>query len=338
MNEQTTASIDKMMESIRKLLAVADDTATTPEAAASYRAKAEMLITKYRIDAEAVYAKSTNLNFSTPIERDMVMCNFSSDYSNTYYSIMWWVANHVGARIITTTRTSATGGIDYVAKLTGFEVDLRFAEILYTSAFLAFQAHTEPTDDPAVDAETNTIFRLRHTGRMTRGEIATMLWGKQSSAGNGKVQKVYEREATRRGVPFVSGRGVNRDEFLGVYADAFVNEFYWRLLAARQAANKATGNGPEMVLANRQGRVDEAFYVNHPRMRPQPADGTAEPYVDTRSEAEKKESERAERKERLAQAKLRNSPAGQAGWKAGKQAAASVDLGGIRTSGRIGND
>jgi hypothetical protein len=122
---------------------------------------------------------------------------------------------------------------------------------------------------------------------------------------------------------------------LGVYADAFVNEFYWRLLAARQAANKATGNGPEMVLAGRQERVDEAFYVNHPHMRPQPATGTAEPYVDTRSEAEKKEAERAERKERLAQAKLRNSPAGQAGWKAGKQAAASVDLGGIRTSGRL---
>jgi hypothetical protein len=318
---------------------VAEDSATPPEAAASYRGKAETLILKYRLDAEEVYAKSTNLNFSTPIEREMVMCDYMSDYSDTYLNIMWYVVLHVGGRMVTTTRRTTEGKVEYLAKVTGFEVDLRFAEIIYTAAFLAFQAHTEPTDDPAVDAETNTIFRLRHTGRMTRGQIAVYLWGKESSAGNGKVQKVYEREATRRGVPFVSGRGVNRGEFLGVYSDAFVNEFYWRLAAARQAANKATGNGPEMVLAGRQERVDEAFYVNHPRMRPQPVRlGSDEAYVDTRSEAEKKAAERLARKSRLAEAKLRNSPAGQAGWKAGREAAASVDLGGIKTSGRIGND
>ena len=74
-------------------------------------------------------------------------------------------------------------------------------------------------------------------------------------------------------------------------------------------------------------------------MRPQPARlGSDDAFVDTRSEAEKKAAERLARKSRLAEAKLRNSPAGQAGWKAGREAAASVDLGGIKTSGRIGND
>jgi hypothetical protein len=334
MNATTTTDLDRMMDRVRKLLAKADDPAATKPEADSFRAKAEELIAKYRIDEEAVYAKSTNMNFLVPIERDVLICNNSSTYRSSYYAIIYWIAQHVGARITTNYRRNDEGVQEYVAFLTGFEVDLRFAEILYTSAFLAFQAHTEPGYDPSVDEETNTIFKLRHMG-VTRQKIAVQLWGEavlKSVPAHGKVQKIYEAECVRRDVPFVHGRGVNRADFLKVYADAFVTELYYRLATARQAANLATGNGPEMVLANRQERVDAAFYERYPYLKPRQA-GPGEEYVP--SEKERREQDRWERKQNVARAKLLGSAAGKAGIKAGREAAQAVDLGGIRTAGRV---
>jgi hypothetical protein len=43
-------NLDRILRKVQGLIAVADDAATTPEAAESYRAKAEALMLEYRIE------------------------------------------------------------------------------------------------------------------------------------------------------------------------------------------------------------------------------------------------------------------------------------------------
>jgi hypothetical protein len=328
MTEQAapTAS-DRTLRVIQGLLAQADDAAVTPEEAATFYAKAQELMQKYRLVEEKMLANAPEGQKLVPTKRGFRVCSQGSQFLRDYWALAYYTAQHAGVRI-----ASAYAGGDLRAYVVGYEADCRYAEMLFVSAFLVFQENLEPQYDPNLSEDMNA-FRLRNAGQ-TRQAIAIKLWGpqvKENVHAHQKVQKWYEAEANRRGIIAVSGRGVSRKDFIKVYVESFVSKFEQRLRRARDASDSITG---ALVFAGRAERIDEAFYEAFPGLRPSKAPAQRTPETE-RTEKQKAADERAWRRDMDKRRRLHNSPAGRAGWAAGSEAADRVELQGVEPAKRV---
>jgi len=322
------ANADSILRKVQLLLAKAEDQAATPEESASYHAKAAELMAKYKIEEEQARATTPIAMQTRPVVREMDVCSAGSDHFQSYYNMAVYAASHAGAMV-----KHKWGRGQLIAILVGYDVDCRFAEMLFTSAKLVFQENMEP-QRKADEPEALTAYRFRNAGK-TRREVAVMLWGKdvdKSVAAHQKVQKWYEEEAARRGTPVVSGRGVSRKDFVKVYCESFTSKFYQRL---RLAADASDSVGGAVELANRYQTVKEAFYEQFPSMRPGQVE-SASAYTDKRTQAQKDRDARAAEREAEKRSALYRSAAGRAGWAAGTAAAEKVDIQGIIPAKRLG--
>lgn len=322
--------LDKILDKVAKLLAKAERTDNEAEAEA-FRAGAEKLMNKYRLTEEEAYAANPEMKFA-PARRMVRVCNYMSEHRDRYLNIFSNIASHTGIRM----RYQYSNG-GYVADCFGYEADLRYAEMLYSAAFLTFQSHVEPTWDDNLPEEEN-FFMLRASG-MTRANIVKLAKKDRTAkdvAMEKRIQKAYERIAAERGVPVIAGRGVSRANYAEAYADGFKLQFARRLWAARDASDVSKAGA--LVLAGRAERVEEAFYTAHPGMRPQPKStdvSTEVVWEDTRTEAQKLRDEKRWQREAEKRWQRAHSPEARAGQQMGKAAADSVPLQGIRSTGRI---
>jgi hypothetical protein len=155
----------------------------------------------------------------------------------------------------------------HVVEVVGYESDLRFFEVLFTEAAMAFGKRLEPKYDPALSEQVNA-YLMRSAGMEGR-RIAMAMYGRDDKHLRPKVRKMFEAEAIARGEdpkPLL-GRGVNVVQFRKSYADGFNYELWSRLGTAKlAAAQQETG----LVLASRKDQIDEAFYERYPHYRPSP--------------------------------------------------------------------
>lgn len=324
------ASRAKMLKKIEALLAKAERTEFEAEAA-SYRAKAEELMAKYRI-AEEEARERGDVNVATPIIEEIVVCNASSKFYQRYFNLISYTCGHAGCRMTYTWKV-VDGIYSLVATLAGYETDVRYAQMLFMAAKLQFQANMEP-ERIADEPENLTAYRYRNAGK-TRREVAVMLWGStadRSVAAHQKVQKWYEEEAARQGTPVVAGRSVSRKDYVETYAESFTSRFAQRLRLARDASDSVGG---QLVAVKRLGAVDEAFYTAFPNLRPKKDVEPHERYEDNRTAAQKRRDAAAsDRDWEKRQARL-TSVAGRAGWAAGTASADGVELTGVDPAKRI---
>lgn len=326
----TTAATtpDRILRIVQGLLAKASDAAATPEEAEACHAKAHALMKKYAMAEEELRETQPDSLRAKPVVRVFRVCQYGSQFASKYASMVYAAAQHADVRMVTSYKNG-----DLLAHVVGYDADCRFAEMLFVSAFLVFQENLEPEFDPNASDELNS-FRLRNAGK-TRREIAVKLWGREvdrSVPAHQKVQKFYEAEAARRGITIVAGRGVSRAAFIKVYAESFVSKFSQRLYTARDASDSDNG---VLVLANRAERVTDAFYDAFPDMRPSTAVEVSEPWVDSRTEAQKARDERRYQKDAQARRDLHRSAAGRAGWAAGNAAADKIEISGVARAKRI---
>lgn len=319
MSESTSPEkLEQISARVQALLAKAERTDNENEAAA-YWAKAQELMNKYRIEEEALIA-SEQINI-TPITRKIKISDWASKFQNEHWSMWYFTAEHTGCR----TRYEYSGG-DLHAVVVGYETDIRHAEALYLSAWLVMVARLEPKVDPKA-SEAENIYRLRSSGK-TRRQVAKMMWGIDTHASHAKVAKIYEAECARRGEqPIVSGKGVSKEVFQDTYAQAFVGRYYRRLRESRDAADAAAGGLP--TLHGRKERVDEAFYVLFPHLRPETAEQRAAREAE---EAKQPKKEKELKVRKVTKADERRyyqqtySAAALAGKQAGRNAADQVEL------------
>jgi hypothetical protein len=323
------------LRKIEALLAKAESAeklGSTDEAAA-FRAGAERLMNKHRIEEEELREATPAALQLAPVTRKIRVCDYRNPFADNHVSLFYAAVYHSGCKGATATydpELKATVGY-----ITGFDIDVKYAEILFLNASLVFSAHLEPAYDRN-ETEAENIYRLRHSGK-TRREIAVALWGvdvDHSVPAHGRVQKIYEAECARRGSKPISGRGFNHKVYTEIYAESFESTFRSRLYRARVAAGLSADG--EIVLANRKERVEEAYYEAHPHLRPVPEDPNAEPRKDTRTDAEKKRDEEKAEKRYLADCAKRASSAGRVGSRAGAAAAEKVSLRGTTSKGRLG--
>lgn len=316
---------------IQALLATAESLAdTNPEAAANYRAKAETLMREYRVAEEEALAQDIAASLPIKVEIPLAPAGRDGMSRHWYGSIFSRIADHCGVRYVTGYRQP-----DYalVATVVGYEGDVRYAEFLYTAAYLMFATRIDPVwDDTLPEAE--NIWRLRNAG-IERRKIADRAWGNGSQAkARTKVQRIYLKECAVRGEEArAAGLGHQTSVYRDAYAQSFVTTLGRRLQMAREAADSVGGG---LVLHGRSDRVDEAFYGHFPHMRPAAPTETVV-VVDTEGECERCKAAKTghcrkhpaltwtKADERRWQAR-NNSPSARAGQESGRTAAEGVAL------------
>lgn len=322
--ETTKEELDKVLRKVEALLAKAEGT-NFPEEAKSFRAKAEALMYRYRIEAAMLReASGTGLE---PQWQEMVICGYG-EFSTIYRWLFAAVVGHFDCKSAT-----VFDGAQYVGDVCGYESDLRFIDALWQSIRLAFADRMEPKVDPTQTDRVNA-YRLRKAGIEGR-RIAQMIYGRDDKSLRVKVRGMFKAESLARGedpAPLL-GRGVNVKGYRLSYSAAFEDEIRSRLYWMSQERGEASQG---LVLASGADRIREAFYTKYERLRPAPA-GTpriGNEQAECPKCAKAKSGycrEHAYMKPRMARS---NGPrVNWAGVQAGREAARSVDLG---TKGRLG--
>lgn len=307
--------LDKKMRQIEALLTKADHPNTPPAEADAARAMADRLMNKYRVEEEDLRARGAlNAETITPGSKVVIVCPAESPYYNTYWTLMCYVAQHCGVRLVSKWGVDPESGVFVLgATLVGFEMDIRFAEMLYQSARLTFADRMEPKVDTRLSDEDN-VYRLRSAG-IERIKIAKMMGYGDTTSATAKVTNMYKRACKARGEdPALTGRGTSVTAFRESYTNGFCSELWSRLHRARNAAST---DGTALVLHNRKDAVDEAFYSLFPSQRP----GTD---VTPSKKSRRRSAWTAADQRRYDRA---NSAGGRAGSNAGRAAAREVDLG-----------
>lgn len=262
--------LDEILKKVRALVALADHENTPPHEAELARQRADALMLKYRID-EATQVASGMFGDGEgglkPVWRTVALYGYGNEFETYYRMISGAITQHVGVRGVTSYDDGTV-----VLNAVGYESDLRYMDLLLTSALLEFGKRLEPREDPSKSFDEN-CYTMRHAG-MERKRIAKILLGdwdteNEMKAKNRKVSAAVKRECAKRGEDpnVLLGRGNNMKTYRESYADGFVSTLHLRLWRMRQAQGE---EGSSLVLADRSERVDEALYERYPHMRPRP--------------------------------------------------------------------
>lgn len=315
--------LDDMMRKIEGLLATADSiNDTNPEMAANYRANAERIMRKYKVEQEDLIKRGDlKVDGLNVMFKNVRVARWDSPFMDVYVALISYAVWHTGCEAV----WAGTEDNERVLTIIGYEADIRYTEALYMNARLVFADRMEPKPDPSLSDEDN-VYRLRNAG-MERARVGiAMGWGGEGTKGPGKVTRLYKRACAARGEDAVlTGKGLDVKVFRETYGEHFRNEFYNRLSAARIAVENEDGG---LVLHGRKERIKEAMYQRWPNLRPKVASGeVAVPRVKTKAE-ERAEQRMWDRmyKDSLKKAERERSVAGQAGKAAGRKAAQEINI------------
>jgi hypothetical protein len=257
---------------------------------------------------------------------DVHVVPWGSEFYQTYWNLLVYVAQHTGCRFAQAP-TAYLDGVGYLtATLVGYESDLRFADMLFTNAKIVFTERMEPKPLDDMSDEDN-VYRMRGAG-MERIRIARLMGYGDTGSATAKVTRLYKKACAARGEDAVlTGRSMSVTLFRETYADGFQTEFYSMLYRARNAADQ--GGGGALVLADRKDKVTEAFYDRFPNLRPVKAKAIGENVKSKRARQYRQTKADIEREIR------RMGPAGRAGASAGRKAANEVDVAGVQPAKRL---
>lgn len=315
MTNPIAEQLSRKLSQVTALLAKADST-EFPDEAKLFRAKAQELMQKYRIEEEDLIAVDP---LSIQPEFLLIeLCKITNPFEQSYLNLFYYVATHSEVEVAFK-RNWKTGVLQ--AHVIGYPGDLRQVEYLFNSARLVFGERLEPQIKPELDEATN-IYRLRQAG-IERQRVARMIWGEEigrKSAAHAKVGKIYKAECERRGESIaLDGKGISLKDFRAAYAREFVWKVDERLRDARDAFDGTHG---AVTLHGRKERVMEAFYTRFPEYRP-----STEVVVAKDAPKAKQAKPRKRTKADMERSyRMYHSPAALAGGSAGKSAAEEVEL------------
>lgn len=276
---------------------------------------------KYKIDQEDLIAKGeVKVDQFSILFKDVPVTPMDSEFGDVYAALASYAVYHTDCQAVWSGYKMVNDVYMRVLQFIGYEEDIRYAEMLFTSARLVFADRMEPKPEPTL-SDMENVYRMRSAG-MERIRIARLMgWAK----GGAKVTRLYKAACEARGEdPTLTGQGTNVRDFRKAYAEGFQTEFWTRLANARDAADAEIS--PGLVLADRKERVKEAMYDRYPSLRPDPS---RTPTVRKTSKANRWTAKDQREWEK------RNSAASQAGRQAGRKAASEVEIKGTTPKRRL---
>jgi len=329
----SNADIKKILGRVQKLIALAEHPNTPPGEAELARNTAERIMQEYRLAEEQLLAEDIG-SVAEPIVAEIELATDLNPLRQQLWSVMVVIASHCDCRVYSEWKYNNDGGsFTLLARLVGFECDVRYAELLYTSARLVWSKRIDPNADRSLSDAENAYY-LRASG-MPRNRIASMLWGSDANDGgaHGLVSKLYRQECERRGEQAtVSGRSLNANTYRKIFANEFVSELYRRLSHARKMASQ---NGA-LELSGRHQMVDEKFYSLYPNLRP-----STEVVMSDNTPAQQKKPRKHKgwtKADEACYQRMHNSEAAFRGRAAGISAAREIEIAGSTRPGAVGNE
>jgi hypothetical protein len=337
--EVSQTKLDDMLRKVQALLARAEHPNTPVAEAEASRAKAEVLMFKYRIDETLTVQGSTVPGF-IPEWRMFPLCDYYSEFQDIYRSMAATVVHHVGCqavyRAVTVDNGDGTTRYEWQAEVVGYASDLRIVEVLYTACRLAFATKLEPKYDGTKTDQENA-YAMRSAG-MEGWRIAEAIYGRKDKALRPKVRAMFKAEALRLGEDptVLLGKGNSVKLFRESFAKGFELEI-WRRLNAMRTARGAEETG--LVLASREEAIKEAFYDRYPQYRPVKVAGTGTVgYVSPTESCAKCQKAKSGycREHSYLRPSTRQAPKeNYAAYDRGKQAARTADLGPTGTKPKV---
>ena len=273
-------NLEEALSKVRKLIAVAEDPNTDPAVAQQYRTRADAMMLRYAIQEIGAEADRPAEQRTKPIIIEVEVGTWNSDILGYFGSLCQNVASHCRCRIrlYSNWRDNA-----WLAKIYGFESDVRYFEFLYTTLRLHMLGVLIPKIDNSVSLEEN-CYRFHNAGYNWLEIAAIYGWQKQNAGDypdikipfknrdNGDVQpstkvgshfkRAYIRAAKAHGD---SGVGIQitaggTQTYRKSAAQGYVSRIYQRLLET--AGNREAGS--ELVLRSRFEDLDELFREDNP--------------------------------------------------------------------------
>ena len=266
-----SATLEATIRKIEALITQADHPNTGQAEAEAFRAKAEALMFKYRIDEMQIKAsgEAPTPDSLIPKWQTFTVCEGSSEFRHFYRSMFGFVVKHFDASYEVEYGTNEDGYSVVVAQVVGYESDLRFISVLWQSIRLGFSKRLEPKYDPSLSQEENA-YNMRSAG-MEGVRIAYAIFGKADKNLRVKVRNMARSYAESIGEdPRVfSGRGNDMKTYRESYANGFHGTIITRL--REMARSRQVAESGALVLASRAEQIKEAFYERYPDRRPKPA-------------------------------------------------------------------
>jgi len=281
------ASLDRIMEKVRKLVTIAEHPSTSPEEARAARAKADGLMLAYAI-REITEDKGKPLDQrAKPTMIRVAVANTEFEHLAYVELLLGDVARHCRCKV--RYYSDMTDDVWY-ARVYGFESDVRYFEHLYTTLRLHMLDVFLPRVDPSQSLEEN-CYRLHSAGHNWL-EIAHMYgWRKMGTRWNstkhkdeeiwrnkhsdeertnfhvgGIYKRAYLKGAAAHGESHKKISAGGSATYRRSAAQGYVDRIQKRLYEIESGRHA----GAEVELRSRYEDLQEFFFQENPDLRPRP--------------------------------------------------------------------
>jgi hypothetical protein len=291
---------EKILEKVRKLMAIADHPNTPAPEAEVALSQANKLMARHAIDEATLDMNRTEGEKRQPVKRHIRVAEGYTEFNPMLRSILIQIANANRCRVAST--------IDEVVAY-GADEDARWVETLYTNIYFHFISSINPRWDAAKTYDHN-VYLFKVAGykwkeinaiAMEHGEISRegtrkehimrtyaesrgfeIVPGSESPAGpyeyvTAKVPTGYFHKmlaAYRRHAKLIGDESPVTTQSHLAYRTQFAESFQSRLLVrislmANEAENlRDTIPGAALALSSMKSRIDEKFYEDFPEAHP----------------------------------------------------------------------
>ena len=247
----------KKLEQVRKLLDKASDPATPPAEAQALRQKADDLMLAYAISEFEVESLKPSHERRVPIRRHIKVCDRGNVIKTQLVDLMGTVVEHNRCKAVYSGLRDQRSGS--VATVIGFESDIDYTEMLFTSLYVQMSRGLEPQPNPSLTFDENLII-LKESG-MKWERIHELLqpdvpWERRHGVRYTKIYTDYCAKHERHRM-YTSPQRYQRN-----YAEAFVSEVHRRMYEIRQHQKQVglSGTGMELAIIDQVGDAfNEAF-------------------------------------------------------------------------------
>jgi Protein of unknown function (DUF2786) len=153
--------LNDVLRKVRLLITKAEHSNTDPDEAAKYRSMADKLMLKFAIDEAALDASRPAEERGKPETIDIDIAGYS-DILHEVAFLATLVARHCRCRVRNYTEFRTADKV-WIGKVYGFESDLRYFELLYTTLRLHMVGALMPTWSAGASLEDN-CYRLHNAG------------------------------------------------------------------------------------------------------------------------------------------------------------------------------
>jgi hypothetical protein len=284
MSQQTQipeAVSDKLLERIRSMIQLAEDPRTPPHEADNARQMADALMFKYAVDQAKLDSTKPEAERMKPIRVKMDLVPADNPLRVPFSRLAHIVALHCRCKCIYLT---GWGNSMERVEVFGFEPDVRYFELLFTTLFLHMNGVFFPRPDAGLSKSEN-IITLRGFGMNWLDMARVYGWSKLPYKTDGKemwrhqltreektnfqlggeFKKAYHQACKELGIePKVissaQSRKVQGDNYKLNAADGYVDQIHYRL----RASEKDRQPGAALVLKSRMDEIENMFNEAYP--------------------------------------------------------------------------